>query len=362
MSADGSALAVWAGHDGPGLYASHYSLAQGWEPETEEDQSAMAIIGDPQVVMDTHGNGLLVWVENDAIPPDYDAQAYVRSYAPDTGWSDVTRLSTPGAAIPGSSDTVASVSNPSLAMNVSGDAVLAWEVTFATSTAGAFQAIRYDASTRQWGTPTFLDVCTDCSELELPSSPAVALAENGDAFVVWTQAPEPQTNARTWAATSAAGSNDWSDEVALSPEVSFDPNHSYNTFLAQVFADPAGGAIATWMTNDSLVSNRYSGGAWQGDQTIGPGGENRYPEHIVFDGAGTAWCVWMSPGPELETVAVATRRESDSTWTIEPPLPTTYDFADPQLVFVHDDCQGPLLLFIDGKGAAASGVYAASQR
>jgi hypothetical protein len=365
VSADGSALAVWAGHDGPGVYASHYSLAQGWEPETEEDQAAVAVIasGDPQVVMDTHGNGLLVWVENDATPPDYDAETYVRSYAPDTGWSDVTRLSTYGAAIPGSSDTVESIDGPSIAMNASGDAVVVWEVTFATSTAGAFQAIRYDASTRQWGTPSFIDVCTDCVGVNVnPSFPSVALAENGDAFVVWTQAPEPQTNARTWAATSAAGSNDWSDKVALSPEVSFDPNHSNNTFLARVFADPAGGAIATWMTNDSLVSSRYRGGVWQGDQTVGPGGENRYDEHIVFDGAGTASCVWMSAGPEQQSVAVATLGASDSTWTLGAPPPITYGFADPQPVFVHDDCAGPLVVFIDGTGLGPSGVYAASQR
>lgn len=94
-SRTGSCMAVWARISSnslldDGIYAARFTSAGGWG-------APLQLSGDrgrqPALGVDDEGNAVVVWNARDGanIP-----QAYVRRYAPSTGWDNVAQLSPPG--------------------------------------------------------------------------------------------------------------------------------------------------------------------------------------------------------------------------------------------------------------------------
>jgi hypothetical protein len=97
-----------------------------------------------------------------------------------------------------------------------------------------------------------------------------------------------------WAARFTAGSS-WGPATLVETENAGDAARPDIAF------DADGNGIAVWYqgdgTRDNIWTNRYSGGAWGGPQTIESSGNTFVSPEIVVHSSGFASAVWVSGSP-----------------------------------------------------------------
>jgi hypothetical protein len=133
-----------------------------------------------------------------------------------------------------------------------------------------------------------------------PYEPQVAIDEQGDALVVWTQGEKGVLSA------SKPSGGAWQTPVDLSPPGTSDGD-------AQVAFDGQGNALAVWDGEDGTVQSesKPAGGAWQAPVDIGHGGGPQ----VAFDERGDALAAWVgadgiqtagyvATGPVLNNVSI----------------------------------------------------------
>jgi hypothetical protein len=133
-----------------------------------------------------------------------------------------------------------------------------------------------------------------------PYEPQVAIDEQGDAVVVWTQGEKGVLSA------SKPSGGAWQTPVDLAPPGTSDED-------AQVAFDGQGNALAVWDGEDGTVQSesKPAGGAWQAPVDIGHGGGPQ----VAFDGQGDALVAWtgedgvqvagyVATGPVLNDVSI----------------------------------------------------------
>ena len=133
-----------------------------------------------------------------------------------------------------------------------------------------------------------------------PYEPQVAIDEQGDAVVVWTQGEKGVLSA------FKPSGGAWQTPVDLSPPGTSDGD-------AQVAFDGQGNALAVWDGEDGTVQSesKPAGGAWQAPVDIGHGGGPQ----VAFDERGDALAAWVgadgiqtagyvATGPVLNNVSI----------------------------------------------------------
>jgi len=265
----------------------------------------------------------------------------------------VLRLSANGAAIPGSTQLTTAASAPSVASNGAGQAVLAWLVQ-GDATPGptyALEAIRYDPSAKTWGTPQFVDVCTNCTSPGSLTTTAVRVAVNagGTATVAYNRWPGLYGN-EIWVATAAA--NTWTTPVAVDAETT-------DGFPA-VAIDDTGAVSVAWVTSTDIVaSSSATGASWSSPTTIisGAGGSNASPFRLYADTGGDTFLVWPVGGD----AEAAERKVGTTAWTgLTTTLPGSSvmsAFAD-SLAFPRAGCGLPLRVSWTSLDGGLSALYA----
>jgi len=197
-----------------------------------------AIANDPDVAVDTSGNGLVVWANsvlgNNAI------QAWF--------------ITQPGSSVVTVNTTAAICINPRVAFDASGNAIVVWGQANA-SNGNDIWARRYVAASQTWSMPVQLSAAT------------TAQTGAGNAVVVWAQFNGVNSDdSDEWYVAYGAGSGTWSAPALVSDGV----NASYGGHVA---VNAAGHGIVVWQQEqgNGSVSNaptdvwarRFTiGGAW----------------------------------------------------------------------------------------------------
>ena len=203
-------------------------------------------------------------------------------------------------------------SNPQVAIDPSGNAIVAWLQSDGSK--GTIWANRLDGASQTWGTPKRLDK----ADVSSASPPSVAIDKNGNGFVVWSQAAGAALPSSTWAAryTASAASSGWSSATLL------EADDTGETLSPLVAVDGSGNAIALWNQKNGansyyqLWSNRYAVGTGWGSRTqvepthVGNGSQF----DLGVDTAGNALAIWtMNAGAGL--LAYTSRWVPGSAWT-----------------------------------------------
>jgi hypothetical protein len=357
VDARGNAIAVWYQQDGAmrNIWASRYERATGWTaPFTIEQNAALA--DSPQVAMDAEGNAIAVWIQTHVGAPSL----WASRFTPAGGWEtpELLELMDGSAAV-----------NPRIAMNASGQAVVAWHQQEAIAN---IYVNRY-APGAGWQGPQSIEAHPMDS-----LNPLVAVTPSGLAVVSWIQ----RDAGGQWdlLASSAAAGGAWSAPVPVehdaanvastdrdlvaAPDGSVvtawrQLNGEYQCLAAffradsgwaqpqrldsqpancqdvRVAADAMGGAQFVWSQDfggrAAIWSNHYARASGWGTATaLTTGGEALEPA-IAVDAVGNALAAWKQDRGDANHPAYASRRLAGGTWStpvrLEPGTDATVDAA-----------------------------------
>jgi parallel beta-helix repeat protein len=302
MDNNGNAVVVWRQYDGAyySVYANRYS-AGAWET-AKLLETVNGDVQTPQVAMDSNGNAISVWTQYDG--------AYYSTYAnryTSGAWGTAKLLET---AI-GNSQT------SQIAMDSNGNAVVTW-VQVDNVWRLSIYASKYTNAVG-WGAAYLLET----SNIDA-STPQVAMDNNGNAVVVWSQSGNIYANRFTAGAWGTAQLIETSTVWATGPQVAMDNNGSAvaawteggsiyaNRFTAgawgtaqllsksagwgmgpQLAMDNSGNAIAAWAQGGSIYANRFTAGAWGTAQLLETGAGDAFVPQLATGSTGNAFAVWQ---------------------------------------------------------------------
>ncbi len=291
ISNNGNAMVVWRSQDGPyddpatsmvtpeyfvsSLWARHYNATtKVWEIATplESDNLKGHDASAAQVVMDSNGNGLVVWHQFNGVV----TSVYADRYTVGAGWTMSGMISTgsPGVA-----------TNPQIAMDGSGNAIAVWRQNDVNAYYSVW-ASHYVAATFSWAVPVLIE-SDDSGDV---FHPQVAVNNAGNAWVAWHQNDGTTNNILANNYTVASG---WGNAALLETNNAGDAAH------AQIAVNASGDAFAVWEQSDgartSVWSNRYNpslqawgAAAWVEVDEAG----DALASQVTVDAAGNASVAW----------------------------------------------------------------------
>jgi hypothetical protein len=277
INAGGDGMAVWSQFDGTrnNIWANRYLATTGWGIATLiESDAGDAVV--PQIVVDASGNATAVWQQRDANGRN---NIVAIRYLVGVGWGTPAGIETKG---PSAGDDQL----PRIAMDASGNVIVAWERNAFSST--SIWANRYVPGTG-WGTATQIG---NGNPNVNHVTPQVTMDAAGNAFAVWVQYNGRITN--VWGSRFVVGTG-WGTAGLIqddSASAGRDP---------MVAADASGNALLVWAqfdvttSADHIWASRYVVGTGWGTstllQTSNPTQEANLPR-VAFDASGNAMAVW----------------------------------------------------------------------
>ena len=270
VDGSGNAIVVWHQDDGSryNIWANHFVIGLGWSTATliETDNAGNAL--QPEVAIDSSGNAIAVWYQDDGTRYNILANRYVVG----TGWGIATLIET---------DNTGEAYYPQVAFDASGNAIAVWHQD--DGTRYNVWANRYVVGTG-WGTPTLIE-----TENTDAYPPQIAVCSSGTATAVWYQ--DDGTHLSIWANRYIIGTG-WNTASLIETDDAGDARYP------EVAVDDNGNAIAVWRQDDGTLLNiwvnHYIEGTGWGTATLletENAGSAYYPK-VVVDGNGNAIAVW----------------------------------------------------------------------
>jgi hypothetical protein len=232
MNSAGDAVLVWVENDGGGadVWARRYVAGDGWRsPVKIETQSASASA--IQVVMNEGGDAMAVWSQGDGMGRDIWANRYTAG-----SWGTAVRIES----------NAGYGTNPRIDMNERGEAVAVWSHVDGQVFSAWFNSF---STTQGWATAT---LAVDGTQYAI--NPTITIDAAGNSLLLWEELyiEGPTSRMSVWSKPRAATSG-WGAAILLMNTVQADP--------AQLVMDESGNAIAAWSQRDggrsSIWSARY---------------------------------------------------------------------------------------------------------
>jgi hypothetical protein len=263
ISPVGNAIAVWEVYiissQAYKIQSSTRSAHGSWTAATSVTPPGDSTL--PKVAMDGNGNAVAVWVQTTS-----NVGAIETANLPASGaWTAPVALSTPGV----------SSTNPTLAVNALGDAIVGWQ------TSGG-QILVAERQAGVWSAPISI-----APAAYRQGSPHVALNNRGDAAIAWTG------RGTALVATRAAGGS-WSAPLTISKQSS--------GASARIVLDDSGNAVMIFQlvkyTGTSYVYpieavSRPAGGSWGTPGIISGANDYGATPNLVATPAGSFTAGWI---------------------------------------------------------------------
>ena len=197
------------------IWSNRYVFDEGWG-DAELVETGLGDAYDPQVAVDSAGNAVAVWIQNQYEDSDNNT-VYSNRYVVGMGWGDDHIIGTSAGA------TI----RPQVAVDGSGNALAVW------SAGGSIYSNRYVVGT-DWGTPELLETA-DASAFH----PHVAIERSGNAIAVWTQYTNYSVNVSVYSNRYIVGTG-WGDAELVGGD------HPGDSASPQVAVDDSGNAMVVW--------------------------------------------------------------------------------------------------------------------
>jgi hypothetical protein len=281
MDGSGNAIAVWDQRDGTyfNIWANRYVVGTGWNTATLIETDDTGNAQNPEVAMDSSGNAIAVWIQDDGTRDSIFANRYVVG----TGWSTATLIE---------NDDGGDAYSPKVALDGSGNAIAVWYQNNGTSY--NILANRYVVGTG-WSTATLIET-DDAGDAQ---NPEVAVDGSGNAIAVWDQ--DNGTHLNIWANRYVVGTG-WSTPTLIETDNVGDAQNP------EVAMDGSGNVIAVWDQDDgpriNIWANRFVvGTGWSTPTLIEThnAGDALHPE-VAVDGSGNAIAVWSQSDSQRDNI------------------------------------------------------------
>jgi hypothetical protein len=301
IDAVGNAIAVWdqtdpstaRANDSDDIWFNFRDTGGKWgEAELIESREPDDSL-EAQIAVDGEGNALVVFRQSEGHDDD-PQQGHYRIWAvrhtPSGGWGDSKCINSDADDPECIESTVAGdASQPQIAVNPRGDAVVVWQQGDAGDESVSIWANRFTVGSG-WGEAGPVE-----TDAKILLTPQVAIDDDGNAIAVWER-------------FDGVRSSIWSKRQTPTGEwlelQNVETDDSGNAFLPQVAADAEGNAIAVWQqqtdgTRFDIWSNLYlaSTRKWDAEVRIGTqdAGDAEKPQ-VAMDRDGNAIAVWAQSG------------------------------------------------------------------
>ena len=274
IDTSGNALAVWTQDDGTenSVFANRYTASNntwGTAAVIETDNVIGHSAGEPRIAIGADGNALAVWVQSDGTRDNIWANRFIAG----TGWGTAVLIET---------NNTGSAGAPQIALDASGNAIAVWQQS--DGTRDNIWANRYTIATG-WGTAALIETDNALNA----GAVQIAFDANGNALAVWVQG---DGISNVWANRYIADSG-WGTAVLI------ETNNTGSAGAPQIALDASGNAIAVWQqsdgTRDNIWANRYTIATGWGTaaliETDDAGGASS--PQIAVDASGNALAVWF---------------------------------------------------------------------
>ncbi len=252
----------------------------------------------PQIAVNTAGDAVAVWVQQQSVAPAY---AIYASRMTPAGWGAPVLVATSAASMP---------HDLALAQNDRGDALVAWST-------GGIHASRFAADEDAWSLPFEVAPAPPAPPGGYTVGPAVALDGRGAALVMW--ASGTYDGHETVLAARAQRSNGaWDPAFELAREdVALDASGDGAPFA--VAANAAGNVVAAWATQLGTTRQVWVRRAvlgddpsdpwrWQDPQIVSAAETWNGALWTAIDAGGTAFVAWAA--------AKTPTRDGETAWSV----------------------------------------------
>jgi PKD repeat protein len=231
------------------VYYNIYHLGSGWEYAMATgnhltDKDAV-FARQPAVAMDATGNGIVAWGQRSGTGGEYEIYAQV--YLATGSWYAAQPIGFYDPPIYIGGDA----SNPQVAMDGSGNAVVVWQKYNPVDDNYVIFAQRWDHASQQWWPKTY-PISTGTPAFDTPN-PRIAMSANGDAIAIWQETSQASNG--IFANRLAKGQTVWSSGtkqwIAQNNNLPLVSN-------PQITMDRNGNAIVVWDLNGDSYAVRYS--------------------------------------------------------------------------------------------------------
>lgn len=229
VDSSGNAIAIWVQDNGPAeqnIWSNRYQSAAGWQgPELLESEDGYAY--SPQIAVDSSGNGIAVWVQNDGTEYSIWSNRYESAASL---WQ--------GAELIETGDRIAN--NPEIEIDYSGNAIALWVQQSDTLEYRIFTNVY--SSTAGWQSARRIEYDDSFGP---PEHPKIAADSAGSYIAVWPMStPGSGYNIYSSIYTEDTG---WQNLQNLSvTDVIY-------IGVAQIDIDPSGNAIAVWANSEAEI-------------------------------------------------------------------------------------------------------------
>ena len=244
-------FAVWQHQDEQkrqNVYGSRYIHGQGWEPGQLLDTTDAGHAAFANIVADSEGNAIAVWIQNDGTV----INLWGARYSEGSGWQSAELLET---------DTTQDARFPDIGIDGSGNALVVWEQSGSDSH-------RIFSKTYLKGNGWQSTQLVASVSGRTGSMPKIHVNKSGDALVVWRRSRNPDNSGYLSVMGAHYSNGSGWGHVALIDEQNIGQSINHEVIL-----DNEGNGVAVWEQNDGHVTNimynRYiDGSGWQGAKLL----------------------------------------------------------------------------------------------
>ncbi|WP_456410777.1 hypothetical protein [Oceanithermus sp.] len=303
---EGRAVLAWSEVDGGvrRVFALSW-YRESWSGPEAVSTAGRGVAGEPRLSLSASDRAALAWIEDDGA-----------NYRTAVALFDGHTWTAPYYASPAG----ANASNPAVAINNSGDVLVAWN-----ESGKVYAALRIGGV---WGSPTALYTGSNAY------APQAFLDDTGRAYVAWEIWPLGPGGSEIALARYDPPGGMWEIHI----------NFEYGSQPA-LAGDSSSGALALfWLDSGALLARVYEDGDWQDAETLSPAGSGPGRAGPAMDAAGNLVVAWQQEDSSGHRQAYAAFRQYGS-W-IKP------EGQDDFLSFSGRDVRSPALF---GNPAAAIG-------
>jgi hypothetical protein len=270
MQSDGANLQVFKSERRNGVWANPTSLSDHISPSGQDVGWNDPLMGTAQVAMDNNGNAIIVWYQSDG-----STQQIFKSEYRNGAWQHPANLA--------DNIGITRAAQPQVAMDDNDNAI----IVFIASDGSYSQIFKSEYRNGSWHhAASNLDNISPDGRHAF--APQVAMANNGDAVIVWGQFGNDTY--RVYKSEYRSGA--WVNPTDLSDFIS--PNWGR---FPQVEMENNGNAIIIWdlyfnTDSDPYGMIEYRNSAWSNPVNLKFNGENIRPTHMAMDDNGNAIIVW----------------------------------------------------------------------
>jgi Bacterial Ig-like domain len=242
IDSQGNAIVVWLQFDGAfsSVYANHYNATSNTWGSAVLIETGAVDVYDIDITIDTSGNALAVWEQNDSAGIIGLQDIYANRYnASNKTWGTATLVEAGAGSKNGARIQLAADSN--------GNATLAWLQETASFNIVAVYAKHYSTIGNIWGAKTLISTGVGAANF-----PDIAVDKNGNAMVVWQQF---NTNIDIYANRYNVTSNSWGTATLIE-------GNAGSATEPHLGIDTSGNALVVWHqligAYDNVYFNRYN--------------------------------------------------------------------------------------------------------